>query len=267
MNSFMMLVRKECWENNKTLLWLPAMLVLLLWALQLYVVLKGGGSVRTQGDEVTGAPLLLVFASPFFVCAVLAAVTFCGNCLLDERKDRSILFWRSLPVSDLATVAAKVAVVMLVVPLLYLAAIILAELPLAALMASGGQLSPAGSLAGWWGLGLHLFWLSLLLAPFYGFMMLLSATTQRPLLWMLLLPMLLSLAESLLLGGHPVTQFIFGHLGKEALVLGASLKVHFGMALGGIGGQDGELLAVTGGLGIACLFWLGCAEIRRRHLA
>jgi ABC-2 type transport system permease protein len=45
---------------------------------------------------------------PIGVAAVIVLFLLSG-CLYDERKDRTILFWKSMPVSDLANVSAKMA--------------------------------------------------------------------------------------------------------------------------------------------------------------
>ncbi|MEJ0004987.1 MAG: hypothetical protein WDM77_00960 [Steroidobacteraceae bacterium] len=42
---------------------------------------------------------------------------YAADCLYTERKDRSILFWKSMPVSDTLTVLSKLLVVMVIVPL------------------------------------------------------------------------------------------------------------------------------------------------------
>ncbi|NND81653.1 MAG: hypothetical protein HKN50_04420 [Gammaproteobacteria bacterium] len=49
-----------------------------------------------------------------FVVAVFYALA----CLYDERQDNSVLFWRSMPVSDSMTIASKLCVALLIVPLL-----------------------------------------------------------------------------------------------------------------------------------------------------
>ena len=41
---------------------------------------------------------------------------FCLGALFDDRKDRSVLFWKSLPISDQATVLSKVAMALVVAP-------------------------------------------------------------------------------------------------------------------------------------------------------
>jgi ABC-2 type transport system permease protein len=49
---------------------------------------------------------------------LIVAVFYCIEALQRERRDRSILFWKSLPVSDLTTVAAKASIPFVVLPLL-----------------------------------------------------------------------------------------------------------------------------------------------------
>ncbi len=49
--------------------------------------------------------------------AFLVAIFYCLDALHGERRDRSILFWKSLPVSDLTSVLAKLSVPMVILPL------------------------------------------------------------------------------------------------------------------------------------------------------
>jgi ABC-2 type transport system permease protein len=59
-----------------------------------------------------------IAAIALMVTAFLAAVFYCLDALHSERRDRSILFWKSLPVSDLTTVLAKVIIPLVVLPLI-----------------------------------------------------------------------------------------------------------------------------------------------------
>src|SRR5207247_4279204 len=54
-----------------------------------------------------------------FIMAIsfLVAVFYCIDALYGERRDRSILFWKSLPVSDGTTVLSKMSIPVVVVPL------------------------------------------------------------------------------------------------------------------------------------------------------
>jgi ABC-2 type transport system permease protein len=49
---------------------------------------------------------------------ILVTLFYCAEALHSERRDRSILFWKSLPVSDLTTVLAKASIPFIVLPLL-----------------------------------------------------------------------------------------------------------------------------------------------------
>src|SRR3546814_628874 len=67
-----------------------------------------------QGIDLT---LLLSSSWPFIVLAFVVFF-YCLGALYDERKDRSVLFWKSLPVSDAQTVLSKVASAVVVAPVL-----------------------------------------------------------------------------------------------------------------------------------------------------
>jgi ABC-2 type transport system permease protein len=67
----------------------------------------------SQGYIVSAAPLLMVMAVVIFF--------YCLGNLFDERKDRSVLFWKSLPVSDGESVFSKAAMALLAAPLITLA--------------------------------------------------------------------------------------------------------------------------------------------------
>ena len=57
-------------------------------------------------------------AIAIMLATFLVALYYCLECLHAERRDRSILFWKSLPVSDLTTVLAKASIPIVVLPLL-----------------------------------------------------------------------------------------------------------------------------------------------------
>ncbi len=52
---------------------------------------------------------------------LLVTMFYCIDALYSERRDRSVLFWKSLPVSDLTTVLAKATIPILIMPLLMFA--------------------------------------------------------------------------------------------------------------------------------------------------
>ena len=73
--------------------------------------------------------------------AFIVGVFYCLDALHGERRDRSILFWKSLPVSDLTTVLSKAIIPLVVLPLLTFAIIIATQLIM--LLMSTAVLLPA----------------------------------------------------------------------------------------------------------------------------
>jgi ABC-2 type transport system permease protein len=134
------------------------------------------------------------------------AIFYCLDALNSERRDRSILFWKSLPVSDLTTVLSKACVPLVVLPLLTFAITIVTQsimllISTAALMGSGR------SVAVLWN-GLPLFQTSpgllyhllvihgLWYAPIFGWLLLVSAWARRAaFLWAALPLFAISVAE------------------------------------------------------------------------
>lgn len=149
------LLQREFWEHKGAMFWAPAIVGALL------VVLVGGtigygvanygmpGHVTVNGRTFGGDSMhvllsadlrtmiariasssYLATATPLLL--VLSAVVFfyCLGALYDERRDRSILFWKSLPVSDPMTVLSKAATAMIVAPLIAIAIATVASLAL-----------------------------------------------------------------------------------------------------------------------------------------
>ncbi|MDI6651461.1 ABC transporter permease [Gluconobacter japonicus] len=110
-------VKREIWEN-RFLFWGPLIMVLLSVILVCIPLLKGqeisGSGVTPQFFFTLKAELLSCIAnlSVLAVGCIYAMGTF-----YNERKDLSILFWKSLPVSDHLSVLAKIGVILIVVPL------------------------------------------------------------------------------------------------------------------------------------------------------
>lgn len=140
---------------------------------------------------------------------LLVAMFYCIETLQRERRDRSILFWKSLPVSDLTVVAAKATVPFLILPLLSCAIAFVTQFIM--LLVSSAVLAASGlSVATYWD-QVSLFQASLLLlyhvmtvhvlgsAPIYGWLLLVSAWARRAaLLWAVLPPLAIGTLEKLL---------------------------------------------------------------------
>lgn len=139
MNTMKWLIRREFWEHKGMLLWAPlaaAALIALLAATALllghdftYEVNGVGGPIGdivVEGHARTGMAAAMTkhymaAALPLFMMLGVLVFFYCLGALHDERRDRSILFWKSLPVSDRATVLSKVALALVVAPLIVLA--------------------------------------------------------------------------------------------------------------------------------------------------
>jgi ABC-2 type transport system permease protein len=138
---------------------------------------------------------LLIMASTFVV-----GVFYCLDALHGERRDRSILFWKSLPVSDLTTVLSKASIPLVVLPLLTFAITVVTQF-IMLLLSSAVLLGNGLSVATLW-TQVSLFQMSLLLlyhlvtmhslwyAPIYGWMLLVSGWARRAAFLWAALPLL-----------------------------------------------------------------------------
>jgi ABC-2 type transport system permease protein len=125
---------------------------------------------------------------------LIVAMFYCLDALHGERRDRSILFWKSLPVSDLTTVLAKASIPVVVLPLITFAITVVTQW-IMLLLSTVALLGSGGSVATLWhhvplfqmSLGLldHLFvFHGLWYAPIYCWLLLVSAWARRaPILW------------------------------------------------------------------------------------
>jgi ABC-2 type transport system permease protein len=134
------------------------------------------------------AALLIMFTT------LVVAVFYCLDALHGERRDRSILFWKSLPVSDLTTVLAKASVPLVVLPLVTFAITVVTQF-IMLLLGTAVLLGDGPGIAMLW-TQLPLFQMSLLLlyhllavhslwyAPIFGWLLLVSGWARRaPFLW------------------------------------------------------------------------------------
>lgn len=120
---------------------------------------------------------------------VVVSVFYCLDALHGERRDRSILFWKSLPVSDVTTVLSKASIPLLVLPVLTFAVTLATQwimllINTAVLLASGVSVAPLWSQVPWFQMSamllyhlvaIHGFWF----APFYAWLLLVSGWARR----------------------------------------------------------------------------------------
>lgn len=162
---------------------------------------------------------LVTFLTVHMLAIGIVVFFYLLDSLYSERKDRSILFWKSLPVSDGVTVLSKGLVGLLIAPLLAIAMAALTQIVFGGIWAlkfggsSIGSVMPAWDTAVWLkfqGLTLLAFCVGALwYAPIAGYLLLVSAWARRNVfLWAVMPPVLLAVGEKLLMGSDYIGEFI-----------------------------------------------------------
>jgi ABC-2 type transport system permease protein len=161
------LIRREIWEHKGMLTWVPLVLAALMILAVLAVALTGtNGTIHVDGvtTSLSGKTVQLgerqlrqladgiavaapISALPLYLSLAFMVFFYSLGALYDERRDRSILFWKSLPVSDTATVLSKAALALVGIPLLIIVvelvtSLILVTIGMAALAFKGINVFP-----------------------------------------------------------------------------------------------------------------------------
>ncbi|MEG2806047.1 ABC-2 transporter permease, partial [Stenotrophomonas sp.] len=157
-STFKWMLKREYWENRGGFLYAPliagaislvmSLVGILFGLLAMHRAARNGGividdqNVNVNGLDLSlltqkldaeamhnlanGLDLTLVLSSlwPFIVLAFVVFF-YCLGALYDDRRDRSILFWKSLPLSDTQTVLSKAMSALLVAPVIAVLASIL----------------------------------------------------------------------------------------------------------------------------------------------
>jgi ABC-2 type transport system permease protein len=148
MNTMKWLLRREFWENKGSMFWAPVVAAAVLFCVISATVMYGAAQgeldkkftvqVETKGERTmtvhTGVGAIsaekkaeiaevaangyIGFSAPLFAMLAVVSFFYCLGALHEERRDRSILFWKSLPVSDTQTVLSKVLTAGVVAPLI-----------------------------------------------------------------------------------------------------------------------------------------------------
>jgi ABC-2 type transport system permease protein len=201
-------VRRELWENRSIYIapLAAAAVYLIGYSISLFWV---PSSMRAmEADHST--PLIVELAMPYAHAGMLLALTaflvgifYSLDALHGERRERSILFWKSLPVSDLSTVLAKASVPLVILPVLVFVITVLLQIVMrlesdAVQLLSGA--STATESAPLFEMQLVLLYevivLALWHAPLYMWMLLVSGWPRRAtFLWAVLPPLALAALE------------------------------------------------------------------------
>tara|TARA_B100000214_G_scaffold225871_1_gene164435 strand:+ start:7080 stop:7994 length:915 start_codon:yes stop_codon:yes gene_type:complete len=165
---------------------------------------------------------LIVIGLPIILIAGFGLLAYSLSTFADERKDRSLIFWRSMPVSDLTTVVSKLLFVTFVVPLLILPNIILLQL-VAMLSASiyfvtndivhFGYLWTSYFLTDWFRIIFSLWAQALWSLPIFLWLMFAGTYARRPLVGAAVPLVVAIVLEGIIFKSNLVFEFIENRLG------------------------------------------------------
>lgn len=219
--------KKELWEFRKTLFWVPlftAILVIVAPLVQLalledyqtakiFEVLEKIQHIAEPKQFSKGAlNFMMGVFTPFLILAFVIQFYYFVTCLFDERRDMSVYFWRSLPVSDALTVTVKLLTGAFVIPaafLLYATATLLVYLLFAfiacivlatsydiTLWQFWGEIGLISNVASLWSIILPY---ALWMFPLFAWLMLASSHAKKaPFLWAVLPIIALLVIEAVL---------------------------------------------------------------------
>ena len=204
-------VRRELWENRSIYLGplAVAAFVLLGFLVSTASLPRRMAAVMALEAAKQHKAVVLpysVIAGLMFVTAFIVGAFYCLDALFGERRDRSLLFWKSLPVSDRTAVLAKASIPLAVLPVIAFTLIAASQLVML-LLSTVVLLGTNGGVATLWGrLPLVQMWLAMAYAgiaialwhaPIYAWLLLVSAWAHRaPLLWAVLPPLAAGVFEA-----------------------------------------------------------------------
>ena len=191
-------IRRELWENRFVLI-APLIVTAVVLFATFVSIATSPRRVRAAEPARQSAVLAKPFRmapAPIMLASFIVGLFYAIDSLYGERRDRSILFWKSMPVSDRTTVLAKAAIPLAVLPLFAFALSAATQLGLAAASTPvllANRINPSilwrelqvsqGVPIMLYGLMVHTLWF----APIYGWFTLVSAWARRaPLLWAVL---------------------------------------------------------------------------------
>jgi len=212
MNAFYWSIRREFWENRSLYIAPLAVVALFLFGfmislMHLQAKMRAAALeprlAQAFMDESYGFAGLMLMGT-----MIIVAFFYCLDALHVERRDRSILFWKSLPVSDLTTVLSKASIPLFILPLFTFAVTIalwflMSMLTGAVALASGQSTAALRTTVPLPYLSFYLFFHlvgmhGLGYAPFYGWLLLVSAWARRaPFLWATLPPFVIGFVEKI----------------------------------------------------------------------
>lgn len=223
MNRLLALVKREFWENKGAFRTTPLVIGGIYIVLNLMFIitfnhfdnefqsLKELIRFVAQQDEALRSDVLYgvtvaVIPSLFTLALAFVVFFYLLGSLYDDRKDRSILFWKSLPASDTLTLTSKLLAAMVLAPLIFWVVYVLTHIVLmliaSVVVMSLGEnpwtlfLGIGNYFEGWSMVLLTYLAQSVWALPLYGWLMLVSAFAPRiPLLFAVLPPVVIAVLQ------------------------------------------------------------------------
>lgn len=245
------LIRREIWEHRSIYV-TPAAIAVIVTLGTLAMLLFAGGFAKELDVAIFGAQNLAgdterkVVLTGFFIgtswlflfALAILTVFYTLDSLYAERKDKSILFWRSLPITDAETVVSKLLTAIIVIPLVAVIAIIATHM--VNLVITSIWVSAKGGDAGhliWGSVPLLDNWASALLvtlasaiwmSPFIGWFLFVSAFTKRSPLLMAFMPLVvIPLIELIFVRSTVFFEAVFTRRGMMPLFKGMDMQEFF----------------------------------------
>ncbi len=169
--------------------------------------------------------LLNAISIPFYLVLMIISIIAFIACVHDERKDQSILFWKSMPVGDTASILSKYAFVAWVAPLVTFVAITIAHVFAITVVSIAVEDGMGGRI--WSNSGLLVRPIQLLVGfllngvwmlPVFAWIMCVSSVaTKVPFLWVIAVPWVLGLLERIFLGTTHFADAITAHAASGTL--------------------------------------------------
>lgn len=308
LHRFWILLRREVWESPIAFKWTPLGLSALIVVTAIIALILGGrfdaemaftlDALRLFGDMPFEEQRLIVsgflFASSTFhlQLMILIVLFYLAGSLFDDRRDRSILFWKSLPVSDFSVVMSKLGTACLIVPALFLVAIVLTHVALLLIASVYGAMAGInpissiwlpGSLPQLWSvMALGLIVQALWLLPIYAWLLFCSSWAPRlPIVIAIAIPAGLSLVQHSysLISGFRLPEYNIGAMMLRRLgsgVMPGNANIDFSGSVQDIQFNEDLYMSFSGVLGqlakpdlwagvlVAAVFIYGAIWFRRR---
>jgi len=187
-------VRRELWENRSIYIAPLVAAAVMLFGFLISLIglphrMRAALALDPSKQREALAMPYDMAAGLIMVTALIVGVFYCLDALHGERRDRSILFWKSLPVSDLTTVLSKASIPLVVLPLLAFSITVATQwimllLSTAVLSASSLNVATLWTQLSFFQMSLGLFYHLLTVhvlwhAPIYAWLLLVSAWARR----------------------------------------------------------------------------------------